>query len=382
MSSSRRHRGCGRARRPPRRRRAARATSSRPCRSSDSSSAGARQPLFADEPPRVAALAREDQRRNARTRSRRCCAGSARARCSRCGIGSASCEMPVTVLAGERDEKFRGDRPPDGRTLLPDGGLVIVPGGPRPAAGDSGAAVAAQLGGTSAIASGSCRSLVPTQSERLDAQPRARAAARSPRRGGQRVLEPREQPERRQPAVAAAARARGERGGGVQRSGHAQRAVERRGEVHLGAGRAHQRRGRQQAGDARRSARSSGRPRRRRPRRQRAVLGRRSRRSPRAPPRARAPRASPRSPCVGSSTSSRPAAASDSIAAHRLLDVPRAVGVERAAPSAGRPRRARPPARPASSPTPTFSLTHVKPARAAAAACRRRPRGPAPSASR
>jgi 2-succinyl-6-hydroxy-2,4-cyclohexadiene-1-carboxylate synthase len=65
------------------------------------------QPLFADEPPGVSALAREDQRRNR---------GEALAAVLR-GIGTGRmnplwerlCEltMPVTVLAGDRDEKFK-----------------------------------------------------------------------------------------------------------------------------------------------------------------------------------------------------------------------------------------------------------------------------------
>lgn len=65
------------------------------------------QPLFADEPPVVSALAREDQRRNR---------GEALAAVLR-GIGTGRMKplwdrlseltMPVTVLAGERDEKFK-----------------------------------------------------------------------------------------------------------------------------------------------------------------------------------------------------------------------------------------------------------------------------------
>ena len=72
-----------------------------------SSSAGARQPLFAADPPEVGALARDDQRRN----DPRALAAALR------GLGTGEMEplwdrlgelaMPVLVLVGERDEKFR-----------------------------------------------------------------------------------------------------------------------------------------------------------------------------------------------------------------------------------------------------------------------------------
>jgi 2-succinyl-6-hydroxy-2,4-cyclohexadiene-1-carboxylate synthase len=86
------------------------------------------QPLFAGEPAAVGALAREDQRRN------RADALAAVLR----GIGTgemrslwprlAELRMPVTVLAGERDEKYRalGQRMVE---LLPDAQLVVVAGG-------------------------------------------------------------------------------------------------------------------------------------------------------------------------------------------------------------------------------------------------------------
>jgi 2-succinyl-6-hydroxy-2,4-cyclohexadiene-1-carboxylate synthase len=86
------------------------------------------QPLFAAEPPAVRALAREDQRRNR---------PDALAAVLR-GIGSGEmdplwsrlCEltMPVTIVVGERDAKFRalGQRM---ESLLPNGELAIVPGG-------------------------------------------------------------------------------------------------------------------------------------------------------------------------------------------------------------------------------------------------------------
>jgi 2-succinyl-6-hydroxy-2,4-cyclohexadiene-1-carboxylate synthase len=87
-----------------------------------------KQPLFADEPPEVRALALEDHRRN------RPDALAAALR----GIGTGEMRplwsrlhelrMPVTVIAGERDARFRalGSRMVE---LLPDGELVVVPGG-------------------------------------------------------------------------------------------------------------------------------------------------------------------------------------------------------------------------------------------------------------
>jgi len=86
------------------------------------------RPLFADDPPEVGALAREDQRRNR---------PEALAAVLR-GIGSGEMEplwdrlselaMPVTVLVGDRDAKFRvlGQRMAES---LSRADLVIVPGG-------------------------------------------------------------------------------------------------------------------------------------------------------------------------------------------------------------------------------------------------------------
>ena len=88
------------------------------------------QPLFAEDPPEVGALAREDQRRNR---------PDALAAVLR-GIGSGEMgplwerlkelPMPVTVLAGERDPKFQAL----GRRMvaaLPDARLAVLPGGHR-----------------------------------------------------------------------------------------------------------------------------------------------------------------------------------------------------------------------------------------------------------
>jgi 2-succinyl-6-hydroxy-2,4-cyclohexadiene-1-carboxylate synthase len=86
------------------------------------------QPLFAQDPPEVRALAREDQRRNR---------PDALAAVLR-GIGTGEMQplwdrlgelrMPVTVIAGERDAKFRalGARMVE---LAPVAKLVVVPGG-------------------------------------------------------------------------------------------------------------------------------------------------------------------------------------------------------------------------------------------------------------
>jgi 2-succinyl-6-hydroxy-2,4-cyclohexadiene-1-carboxylate synthase len=86
------------------------------------------QPLFADEPPEVGELAREDQRRNR---------PDALAAVLR-GIGSGEMTplwdrlgeltMPVTILVGDRDAKFQalGRRMIE---LLPAGELAILPGG-------------------------------------------------------------------------------------------------------------------------------------------------------------------------------------------------------------------------------------------------------------
>ncbi len=86
------------------------------------------QPLFAEDPPRVDALAREDQRRNR---------PDALAAVLR-GLGTGEMEplwgslekltTPVSVLVGDRDTKFRelGQRMVE---LLPDARLIVVPGG-------------------------------------------------------------------------------------------------------------------------------------------------------------------------------------------------------------------------------------------------------------
>jgi 2-succinyl-6-hydroxy-2,4-cyclohexadiene-1-carboxylate synthase len=86
------------------------------------------QPLFAADPPDVGALAREDQRRNhpdaLAAVLRGIGAGEMRPLWNRLGeLG-----MPVTVLVGERDAKFRalGARMVE---LLPDAELLVLAGG-------------------------------------------------------------------------------------------------------------------------------------------------------------------------------------------------------------------------------------------------------------
>ena len=86
------------------------------------------QPLFAEDPPEVGALAREDQRRN------RPAALAAVLR----GIGSGEMqplwnrlpelELPVTIVVGDRDTKFQtlGRRMAE---LLPDAQVIVASGG-------------------------------------------------------------------------------------------------------------------------------------------------------------------------------------------------------------------------------------------------------------
>jgi 2-succinyl-6-hydroxy-2,4-cyclohexadiene-1-carboxylate synthase len=86
------------------------------------------QPLFAADPPEVGALARADQRRNRPDALAAAMRGL--------GVGEMrplwdrlpELAMPVTVLVGERDEKFLvlGQRMAE---LLPAGELIVVPGG-------------------------------------------------------------------------------------------------------------------------------------------------------------------------------------------------------------------------------------------------------------
>ena len=161
--------------------------------------------------------------------------------------------MPVTLLVGERDAKFRRSASRHGRRRCRTPQLVVVPRrrprraarGARPRSRDP-----QRYAGRSSRAS--------------DAEARAGAARRSRPRstGSTAARRPRTAPSvpARTAAVGLSAAAACSGGGDPQR------AVERRGEVDLGARRAHERRARRAAARSRRSARSSGRPRRRRAR--------------------------------------------------------------------------------------------------------------------
>jgi 2-succinyl-6-hydroxy-2,4-cyclohexadiene-1-carboxylate synthase len=65
------------------------------------------QPLFADEPPQVGALAREDQRRNRPDALAAVLRGIGTGEMEPLWDRLAELEMPVAVLVGERDAKFR-----------------------------------------------------------------------------------------------------------------------------------------------------------------------------------------------------------------------------------------------------------------------------------
>jgi 2-succinyl-6-hydroxy-2,4-cyclohexadiene-1-carboxylate synthase len=86
------------------------------------------QPLFADEPPAVGALAREDQRRNRPSALAAVLRGLGTGEMQPLWGRLSELEMPVTVVVGERDAKFRalGARMV-GR--ISDAELVVIPGG-------------------------------------------------------------------------------------------------------------------------------------------------------------------------------------------------------------------------------------------------------------
>jgi 2-succinyl-6-hydroxy-2,4-cyclohexadiene-1-carboxylate synthase len=86
------------------------------------------QPLFADDPPEVDELARDDQRRNDPHALAAVLRGIGTGEMAPLWNRLGELTMPVTVVAGERDAKFRGL----GEQLaaaIPDAELVIVPGG-------------------------------------------------------------------------------------------------------------------------------------------------------------------------------------------------------------------------------------------------------------
>jgi 2-succinyl-6-hydroxy-2,4-cyclohexadiene-1-carboxylate synthase len=86
------------------------------------------QPLFADEPPEVAELAREDQRRNRPHALAAVLRGIGTGEMTPLWNRLGELTMPVTVVAGERDEKFRelGEQM---ASLIPAAELVVIPGG-------------------------------------------------------------------------------------------------------------------------------------------------------------------------------------------------------------------------------------------------------------
>jgi 2-succinyl-6-hydroxy-2,4-cyclohexadiene-1-carboxylate synthase len=102
------------------------------------------RPLFAGEPPEVGALAREDQRRNSPDALAAVLRGVGTGEMAPLWNRLSKLTMPVTVIAGDRDAKFRalGRRMVD---LLPDGALILVPGG-HGLPLENPAAVAAALG--------------------------------------------------------------------------------------------------------------------------------------------------------------------------------------------------------------------------------------------
>jgi 2-succinyl-6-hydroxy-2,4-cyclohexadiene-1-carboxylate synthase len=86
------------------------------------------QPLFADEPPEVGARAREDQLRNRPNALAAVLRGLGTGEMAPLWDRLEELRMPVTVLVGERDAKFRalGRRMVD---LIPAAELLVVPGG-------------------------------------------------------------------------------------------------------------------------------------------------------------------------------------------------------------------------------------------------------------
>lgn len=86
------------------------------------------QPLFAEDPPEVGALARADQRRNRPDALAAVMRGLGAGEMRPLWDRLAELTMPVTVVVGERDRKFvaLGRRTVE---LLPAGELVVVPGG-------------------------------------------------------------------------------------------------------------------------------------------------------------------------------------------------------------------------------------------------------------
>jgi 2-succinyl-6-hydroxy-2,4-cyclohexadiene-1-carboxylate synthase len=88
------------------------------------------QPLFAADPPAVGELAREDQRRNRPQALAAVLRGLGTGEMQPLWGRLGELEMPVTVVVGERDAKFRalGERMVD---RMPRAEIVVIPGGHR-----------------------------------------------------------------------------------------------------------------------------------------------------------------------------------------------------------------------------------------------------------
>jgi 2-succinyl-6-hydroxy-2,4-cyclohexadiene-1-carboxylate synthase len=86
------------------------------------------QPLFAEDPPDVAERAREDQRRNQPHALAAAMRGLGTGEMAPLWARLRELTMPVTVVVGERDAKFRaiGERMV---ALMPDARLKVIPGG-------------------------------------------------------------------------------------------------------------------------------------------------------------------------------------------------------------------------------------------------------------
>jgi 2-succinyl-6-hydroxy-2,4-cyclohexadiene-1-carboxylate synthase len=86
------------------------------------------QPLFVDDPPDVGERAREDQRRNDPLALAKVMRGLGTGEMAPLWDRLGELTMPSTLVAGERDAKFRaiGERVV---ALMPDAELVVIPGG-------------------------------------------------------------------------------------------------------------------------------------------------------------------------------------------------------------------------------------------------------------
>lgn len=88
------------------------------------------QPLFADDPPEVGVLAREDQRRNRPDALAAVLRGIGTGEMAPLWDRLSELTMPVTILAGDRDAKYQGLARRMG-ALLPDATPILVSGGHR-----------------------------------------------------------------------------------------------------------------------------------------------------------------------------------------------------------------------------------------------------------